>query len=294
MHWLLNHPYTMLVVSTCVLLFIGFVVVQGRTPVSPNAPRTSSWGNVGGIGPFNFEPAETSNQTEHPDLFRTVQNLPPFLYVPPAQNIDTHNTSRDTFDFEAFLAELSRPKKSSSTSTNPGLSTEEIYSYIPSSIVVTIEPSSTRTESQEALFRYGNEAGQIIQLFEDRNRSMARVLKDQFEDPTNPEKNAALTGLGNALIAVGESLEQIESIPSQATSVHARLAQSYKAAGEKLALVPNATTDEEKIAAMLAYNAAAEDYVRSYIAMVRLFSLSNVTFSSSDPGSVFMFSATGL
>ncbi|RJR12865.1 hypothetical protein C4585_02800 [Candidatus Parcubacteria bacterium] len=294
MSWFLNHPYTMLTVSAFVVLLIGFAIVQGRAPVSLDSSNTSYWGGGGGFLNTNLEPQGIQRTNgDSSGLFDTVQNLPPFLYVPPQQNVVDLKEEKKEFDFEAFLAELSRPRTKPTTTSTPSPSIPEEYSYVPQAIITTSEPEEERTESQEALYKYGNEAGLIIQLFEDRNRSMARVLKDQFEDPTNPEKNDALVGLGNALMGVGESLEILESVPEQTRTANARLAESYKKAGEKLALVPNALTDEEKIAAMLAYNAAAEEYVRNYISLVNIFSLARVRFSSSDPGSVFMFTASG-
>lgn len=284
----------MLAVSAFVVLLIGFAIVQGRSPLPIDSSNTSYWQGSGGIVNVNLQPQGIETVSGSiPDLYGTVQNLPPFLYVPPQQTIDTIE-EKNEFDFEAFLAELSRPKAKPSTTSSPSISIPEEYSYVPQAIITTTEPEEGRSESQEALFKYGNEAGLIIQLFEDRNRSMARVLKDQFEDPTHPDKAAALVGLGNALVGVGESLQTLESVPDQARSANARLAESYKKTGEKLTLIPNAATDEEKIAAMLAYNAAAEEYVRNYISVVNLFSLARVRFSSSDPGSVFMFSSSGL
>lgn len=283
----------MLIVSAFVLFLVGFVIVQQRSPVSPGTSSTSSWGNTGGFLNTNLQPVGASNLSESPSgIYTAVQNLPPFLYTPPMQNIENTGETKNGFDFDAFLAELSRPKTSPATKNPSDSSVPDTYSYIPKNIISTSEASSERTESQEALHTYGNDAGLIIQLFEDRNKSMARILKDQFEDPTNPDKAAAVVNLGNAMVSVGESLEELESVPSQALSAHTRLAESYKKAGEKLALVPNAVTDEEKISAMLAYNATAEEFVRNYISLVTLFSAAGVTFSSNESGSVFTFTAS--
>ena len=123
---------------------------------------------------------------------------------------------------------------------------------------------------------------------------MARVLKDQFEDPQDSPKRSALIGLAASLAGVGDALLSIESIPGEARSANTRLAGSYRDMGEKLARIPDAgTDDEERISAMLIYNAAAEEYIKNYIALVTLFSLAEVTFRADEPGSVFMFSGGG-
>ena len=81
-------------------------------------------------------------------------------------------------------------------------------------------------------------------------------------------------------------------MPQEVAPANKNLAESYRAMGGKLRLIPDANTDEEKIQAMLGYNATVETFTKHYIALVTLFSLSGAIFRNDEPGSVFMFSGS--
>jgi len=293
MDWLRLHPYTLIAVAISILVLAGAYLIQQRLGVEPDPNRTVAWGGFNGL----LYPVDTSGRVNTtgeqtlPDLYRDVQSGPPFWYSPPTEGGATQSDT-GAFDVEAFIAMLSEGG-SDATNNNAGSGVgafSDAYSFIPQGLIATSAPTKVLTESQQALRTYGNEAGSYIQVFEDRNRDMTRVLKDQFEDPEDALKRNALIGLAGSLAGVGDSLESIQEVPAEARSANAKLAGGYRDMGAKLALVPNAGTEEELISAMLTYNAAVEEYVKNYIALVTLFSLAEVTFRDDEPGSVFMFS----
>ncbi|RJQ34922.1 hypothetical protein C4556_01425 [Candidatus Parcubacteria bacterium] len=294
MDWLRLHPYTLIAVAVSILVLAGAYVIQQRLGVEPDPNRTVAWGGFNGL----LYPVDTSGRANTaaeqtlPDLYRDVQSGPPFWYSPPAMGDAGTEGDASTFDIEAFIAMLSEdsPNTGGDTGSVGAETFFDAYSFIPRGLIATSAPTQVFTESQQALHTYGNEAGSYIQVFEDRNRDMTRVLKDQFEDPEDALKRNALIGLAGSLAGVGESLENIQEVPTEARSANTKLAGSYRDMGAKLALVPNAGTEEELISAMLTYNAAVEGYVKNYVALVTLFSLAEVTFRDDEPGSVFMFS----
>jgi hypothetical protein len=82
-------------------------------------------------------------------------------------------------------------------------------------------------------------------------------------------------------------------VPSQAVEAHKALAQSYIQAGTRLSAIADAKSDADFLKAIEAYNAAADTLANRYIDLTVIFSLSGVTFSQDDPGSIFMFSGGG-
>ena len=290
MEWIRMHPYVSALVAVGILFLVGAYIVKERTAVAPNPSSTIAWGGGGGF----LQPttgAQYQGGPEEPDLYRRVQSGPPFWFPASSPNTSEEETqSTNTFDIEALISLISPKDSGSQTDTSGSSLFSDAYSFLPRGLIATSTPGKEYTPAQEALRAYGNEAGSYIQSFEERNRDMARVLKDQFEDRENPLKNAALVGLADGLAGVGDSLLSIEIVPEQAASANAKLAASYRAMGAKLRLIPDANTEEARIQAMLAYNATVEEFIKSYTALATLFSLSEVTFRTDEPGTVFMFS----
>ena len=287
MDWLREHPYASVTTMVAIVLLVGAYIVKERTTVSPDSTSTVAWGGGGGF----LQPTagiQNRDVSEPPDLYQRVQSSAPFWYPAPPTNTSGEGGDVDTFDLDAFI-DLISPKKTGVGTDTGGSLLSDAYSFIPRGLIATSTPTTERTPTQEALHAYGNEAGTYVQVFEERNRDMTRVLKDQFEDRQDAPKKAALLGLADSLAGVGVALLAIENVPELAKSTHANLAESYKAMGVKLARVPDAQTDTENIEAMLAYNASVEEFIKSYVALATLFSLSEVTFRGDEPGSVFMF-----
>lgn len=281
------HPYAASLIGALLAVLAGALVVLNRSSVQPR-DELRAWGGVGGA----FEPtsAGAAQMPETRDnLYTQVQSGPPFRYAPALQSPVT--LEGDSFDFESLIAQLSESGRArsgaASDSPEPPLNA---YSFIPQGLVSISAPKRTMTDTQRALYDYGNEVGGRIQSFEERHRGAPQILKDQFEDRHNPEKNAALLSLARALGDLGKELSAIQA-PPEVQSAHQKVAASYKELGEKLSKVPDAKTDEAVLNAILAYNAAAEEYVRNYVSLATLLSAHGVSFSQEDAGSVFTFSA---
>ncbi len=286
MEWLRLHPYTVALIGSALVVFIGAYFVAQRVAVAPDSSVSRNWGNVGGTlsDPIANALAPTTNTQQN--LYTQVRSGPPYVW---SGTQNTQDTPADTFDFDAFVASLTKPPANTGATvqTDAGV---DAYSFIPGGMISTSTPQKPRTPDQVALHEYGNEAGGNIQFFEETHASMPQTLKDQFEDRGNPAKNAALIDLGNALAHVGQQLSDIEA-PGAVATANKNLAESYKEIGGKLALIPNAQGDLQLITAMRTYDDAVDKFVKNYVALATLLSVSGVTFSADEPGSVFTFSA---
>lgn len=286
------HPYIFLLATIAMLTILGALVFSQQEITSPNASSTIAWGGFG--GGFSYpvsgirNPAENT-QEETPNLYQRVQDSLPFSYQSDTSTTGDKDT-QSNFDLDAFLSELAGKKESMETGAETSNSLLlNPYAFIPSGFTLPKNPVQERTAIQQALYEYGNEAGTYVQSFENANKNMVDVVQGQIDSPQDPLKAAALVRLAKNLTEVGLSLENMADVPAQAISINNQLAKSYKDMGAKLALVPDAHTDEERIAAMLTYNVSAEEFVRKYVALVKLFSVSEVTFALGEPGSVFTF-----
>lgn len=289
MQWLRAHPYIASAALAFIVLVVGALIVLNRSDVRPQTTGLRAWG---GVGSDLFDPtsAARGGTAAQPDnLYSQVQSGPPFYYAPAAEQLPLVQAS-DDFDFEAFIGLLAGSGKATGgISQDPSF---DAYSFIPQGLISTTSVEKRRTPTQQAIFDYGNEAGSYIQSFEERYRAAPQILKDQFEDREDPEKNAALLSLSRGLEDVGFQLEALE-VPSEIRSAHQKVAASYKELGKKLSAVPNAKSDETVLNAILAYNAAAEAYVKNYVSLATLISAHGVTFSPEDAGSIFTFSQVG-
>ena len=297
MEWIRKHPYISALCAAGVLLFFGvFIVEQQAATPSPSQP--SSWSDTGAplfnpISPAASAAPATGTQNQQ-NITQQVQNAAPYTYIPPADvtvaSTDVGTNSGDSFDFNAFMASLSQtsaPAKPAPASTNSSLNSA--YSFIPSGLVSTTTPQNKRTKEQQDLYDYGNELGSYVQSFEQQNPGEAQTLTNQIQDRTDASKIAAVEALGQALQNVGASMSRMDTVPAQMGAMHTALAQSYIEIGTKLALVPQAQRDSDFVAAIQAYDTAADNFMKNYVAVAQLFSAYGVTFASDDPGSVFTF-----
>ena len=303
MNWFRTHPYTSARGAAGVLVLIGaFIVVSRATRPVETGP--TSWG--GGAGP-HLDPTSypigenASNGAGAPQGAQTtmgrVQDGPPYTYLAPSFFSNTPPIGEeDTYDFDAFVAQLSvsaqGPPDSSGMQDASG-STLGAYSYIPRGLISTTTVRSTRTPLQQELYDYGNDIGSTIESFEQQHSNMVQILKVQAEDRANPEKASAVVNLGHEFEELGKVLAAMEAVPSAMASTHKALAQSYIEIGKNLALVPGAERDSDFIQAIQTYNASADTFVKNYIQLVSLFGAYGVAFTSSDSGRVFTFSPTG-
>ena len=280
------------VIGAAILIIVGALIVGKRAAVEPGTSSLRAWGGVGA----NL--LDTSSRTlgqipsDQGDLYTEVRSGPPFYYAPSAQISQTQSGGAEDLDLDELLATLSHAPQNNPASN--GSSAVDAYAFIPAGFLSTSTAQTWRTPTQLALYNYGNEAASNMQSYEDLYRNAPQLMKNQFEDRQNPDKNAALLGLANSLAGVGNALLAMEDVPSQVLSAHEKLGASYRDMGEKLSRIPAAKYDQALVDAMLAYNASAETYTKNYIALATLFSAYGVTFKSDDPGSVFTFTNASL
>jgi len=120
---------------------------------------------------------------------------------------------------------------------------------------------------------------------------MPQILRDQAEDRDDPLKVAALKRLASDFVRLGEEIATMDSIPPPAAGIHAQLSAAYKDAGAKLSLIADAKSDEAFLLAVNTYNTSSETLTKRLIGLVELFQARSVTFSSTDSGGIFTFSA---
>ncbi|MDR3570714.1 MAG: hypothetical protein P4L81_00745 [Candidatus Pacebacteria bacterium] len=297
MNWVQMHPYSATLLLVLLLLLGGAGLVTSRAPVNPTAQSLETWG--GGALTPSYQ-AVASAQSPQQIVQAVVQNQgPSTLSLPPlatSSPTTTQSTSPGSFDYIAFLAQLSgntTVSASSSKGETAAQATALAYQYIPTGLVATTAVAKKpMTAAQQTLHDYGNEVGGEIQGFENLHTNEAQILKDQAEDRTNTAKAAAVAALGQGFIGVGTYLQQMQDVPSVATSLHSALAKSYLDIGTKLQAVAQAQSDGAFIQAIENYDTSANTFVHNYGALAQFFSEQGVTFSPQDPGSIFSFTQT--
>lgn len=294
MPWFRTHPYALTLGVAGLLIIAGIFVVMTRSSAPPTTSQAVAWGGTGALLNPSYEPGTTSSQGPAVGIMQQVQSGAPYTYtlpVPQTTNPDTGETTGG-FDFNAFIAMLSAETGAVTTGQPAGnAAVTNAYAFIPGGFIATTTVNK-QTVLQKALYDYGNEAGSLIQSFEQQHTNESQVLTDQAQDRNDAGKAAAVQALGAQLSALGSSLLAMDSVPSQVADAHQALAQSYQNIGTKLALVPQAKSDADFIAAVQSYNSSADTFVKNYVALANLFVAYGVTFSQGDPGSVFTFAPT--
>jgi hypothetical protein len=290
MDWARQHLTTTLSLLAGVLLVGGTILVIERAPASPGGAR--AWGTSGN------SLQDPQAYTPNPVLSTTQPSYggqsPNFLPLAPAQPLggEVDSTTGSDTDLAALLAQLSSPPKASADATT-SIDTSLVYDFIPSGLISTSTAGQKRTSQQQALYEYGNEIGSYIQSYETRSGNVPQILRDQIEDRSSAQKGQAVKDVGASLIYIGTQMDRMDRVPEGAEGMHAALAASYKEMGTKLQAVPDAQGDQAFIATIQAYDASADAYAGNFVALADYFALSQVKFSSEDPGSVFTFSGGG-
>lgn len=288
MSWIRRHPYAAVSAVAGLLLIIGALIVESRTATQPST--LSVWGGSGAplLNPTSYTPGTIVS--ERPSTLGDTSVSP--IYIPPRAQ-DSEAPAPETLDFDTFVASLVSPAGTKSVAATTSSDTGLSYSLIPRGLIATETSTRSRSPEQQALFTYGNDAGSYIQTYEDSNKNASVALRDQAEDRQNPQKMQAVKLVAAGLITAGESLLGMEDLPSSVASIHKALAQSYIESGRALSKVPDANGDDAFLAAINAYNSTADVLVKNYVALATMFPLAGVTFSTQDPGSVFMFEGGG-
>jgi hypothetical protein len=266
----------------------AFVVVVVVSTVAFVMLRTSptktlsTWEGAGGFLPVGErsslnEPGDPGYRGSGVDSLGTVP-LPSTEGMPTA-----------SFDeLATLLGELVRP--ATTTRTSEETFTPSAYAFIPQGFLNT-ETEKPRTPEQRALHEYGNALGIALQSFADLHTNMVQVLKDQAEDRSDAVKAEGVKRLGDDFVRLGTEIGNMDEVPASMQDAHEKLAAAYQDVGTKLAAIPGAADDEALLAAVNTYNASAEELSRRLVDMIDRFVGSGVTFSASDPGAVFTFSA---
>jgi hypothetical protein len=304
MEWLRAHPYVSVLVGVSLFLLVGFAVVATRTARAPGG-ATGTWSGTSGIltNPAYQGGAPGDAASRGATIFEQVRNTAPFAYttpVPVKEDVDLSSLaisgeeadSEGTFDFEEFITLLSTPRSAGTDDAGfEGLT----YDFLPQGFIATSTvQTAERTPAQSALFDYGNEVGSSIQSFEDLYPGQTEILTNQFEDRGNEEKGNAVRGVAQGMKELAITLESIDLVPALAVSLNRKLAESYRAMGERLMKIPDARDDSALLNAINDYNAAVDGYIEQYVALAELLSASGVRFGLDDPGSIFTFTAVSL
>lgn len=285
------HPYVSALLATAALIVVGILIVSTRSAVSSGG-GVHAWGgaNINFLNPANGAPQKTT-QTDQNTISQQGGYSAPYSYIPPAPR--GSDAEADSFDFSAFLSTLSQGSAASS-SAQGSADVQFAYSFIPQGLISTSSPTKKRTKDQQQLYDYGNEAGSYIQSLEEAHRDQGQVLKNWLEDRSDSAKAAAVVQLARALWETGQSLSRMESIPTSVQATHTALAKGYMDIGANLGLVAKTQNDEDLLKSIGVYNASADTFTTTYVALATLFTAHAVTFSADDPGTVFTFTPVSL
>lgn len=283
--WVHNHPYLATAVAAGALFILVGAVVAERSGVA-SSTGANNW--VGASGIFSGG-ARTAPSSERISALETLRNRAPdtaLPYIPlPAQN---DGGSTENFgNLNELLSLLTTPPSGGTT----GVDASASFAVLPQGLVSLSSPPKLSAE-QQVLYQYGNDVGNIIQSYDSMHTNSIQILKDQAEDRGNAQKAAAVKQLGYDMALLGRDLLDMGSIPPSMKSAHDAFATSYRIAGTNLSKIPDAADDKAFVDAITTYNASIEALSKRYIVLVQLFSSNNVTFSSSDPGSIFMFNSS--
>ncbi len=299
--WMRRHPLWFAVGALLtVLAIVTLTILQGRNEVSTGT--ITAWGNANPVAPDSTQyespirAAGIGRVGELPDVSDATPGDAPII-IPtfiPASSTPTQN---DTFNLEEFLRRFNASAPPSTAPTNGTKDAidliREAYSYVPSGLVGVKTVQGMRTETQEAIYTYGNEIGALIQVFEEKYPDTVAILDNQAKDRANPSKVAALEDFAAAMAGVGRDFLAMKTVPSVVGASHEALARSYITIGTNLALVAKTRSDADFLYAIEVYNKSVEAFTKEFVAMAALFGAYEVHFGSSDAGRVFTFTAVG-
>jgi hypothetical protein len=287
--WVHRHLYLSVTIAVCGLLVLGTALVVQRTDVSA-ANSSGAWGGAGGMFFGSIKNAMPGGPTAE-DVVRLQSPQDSYaaipIYTPSSQDPEKPSGIED---ITSLLAELVQ-QIPVTASSQADISNPDAFSFIPQGLVST-EPTTVtkkRTPEQDKLYSYGNEVGTYVKGFEDNHYGSAQILKDHVEDRTNPDKIRGLKILGADMQQLGVDLGNITNVPESAANAHRVYGNAYYAAGANLLLIAETTTDEEFVNAITKYNVIVEKLSSQFQLLVAIFGMNEVTFSSSDPGNIFMF-----
>ena len=285
-----EHPITSTAISIGLLLFIGALFVQSRAGVSSKYSGTSF--GEGDSSQITYQPQPATQNTNRPTLFSSTTdtvNITISTNTPPQPPQTARSNFSQSIDDLSSLSQQTTNHVSIASSTT----ISHILDWLNSTTTITVSTSTPdkRTPEQEALYKYGNEIGGIIQAYESIHADSVHVLTDTINDRHDHTKEQAVEKLGNDMKSVGTAILSEEPIPSVAVSANTTLGKGYVDAGN--AMIHSAQAQDQAntayVAAIQAYNKTSIQVGRALNAVALLFSLNGVTFAKTDAGSMFMF-----
>lgn len=289
--WIAEHTVTSVLICAFLIIGTGYAFVERNSRVDA-VSKNDTWSGIAGFfTPRDIQIPQSSDPTPQ-ELLAGIQTKNPLVLgeIVFAQNPQGTSTSLlyEVDDITALLASI---KPSASIQTNPENieSLSDIYAFLPKGLISVPPATPSRTERQQALYTYGNAAGDYIEAYSLANQSQGIVMTDFFEDPTNTSKKAKAQKIVDDLLVVGNGISNLERVPSDIRQINQELGKSYTDLSILLSSVLSATSDSSRLTAINAYNARADQHVNTYLSLVTIFSTEDVRFSNTDPGRVFSF-----
>ncbi len=301
MHWLRSHPFALLFAGAGIVVLAIVIAFSGRI-----VPPSSSSGTVVAIPgggalqdpgisePYTFPRSVQNTSIETPSAAGEAQGatLPPLNPIPsnasPPQQAIAPSDGDSSAPTPVFFGSTDASFSGPDTSLSDTL-LSQAYAFVPSSYSLPLSVPTVRTPEQQQLYNYGNQAGLAVITFSNAHADMADVLTVWVEDRDNGATEASAQEIATDMIALGDTLLGLSSIPASAASANQALGLAYQDAGEKLREVIDDGGQGDSVLAdsMQEYNASAEQFTRNYLALVDLFTQSGVTFAPTDMGSAF-------
>jgi hypothetical protein len=280
-------------IATAILLFAAAYMVMSRPANTAAEGKTESWGfNV--PPPGNYLSDTTNDQGPAVQMNETVPEPIDFSVFEP-RTVSENSTNEPAIKNSAGT-EAETPH--TVTNANTQKSTEDkgfldnMYSLLtsfgrPSSGTVT----PARSATQEALYTYGNRAGTLIQRVESKTKTHTDALVAFFEEKTDANRENILE-MSGAFEDLSVDLQEMDAVPQQVAAAHEDLASGYEHIAENLRNIAETEDDEALLAAVEQYNADADVFAAAFVSVVTTFSAYDVTFTATDPGSLFVFTGT--
>ena len=318
MHWIRAHRYTAALIAMAVLVVVGGVMATREKPAGTAGGTTVE--NISVPYPYYAPPTGESRAGtaagENPQPWKVTASKPAsstvLFFGHPAQP-EAPAAAETVPNLAPVPVTQQAPVKTADTSLNGA------YLLFFQQLANILSPKDTRSPEQKALFDYGNTAGAIIKTFEDTHRGIPQTLKAFFDDHTAaaiaagnatvpdayaqlnansaPAKSALtkeqlaanVQGVADEYAALSAEIQDIKDVPPAAEIANKKLAEGYAAVAKGLSGLTKAETDEQLLAAIDAYNATADAFIKNYVSIVDLFSAYGVKFGANDPGVVFSF-----
>ena len=272
---------TLGVITMIAMAIILIVMIEGRRPVDVGSEGT--WGGAGGVEFWGGVARDQNTEKVSIQDLLSGQRRDDRITLQRTELASP--TSAEETDFTGLLGQLLAPVEE--TITTPGA-----YDFIPRGFISTSSAApKTQSPLQEQLYGYGNDIGNYLRTFEDSHANMLTILKDAREDMGNSAKADAAAQVGTDYRILARDLRAM-SVPEIARTLHASFADANEAVGKNMETLARVKTDQEFLDAVDVYNKSVEAYTEKFVALASLFVANEVSFSESDPGSVFTFRGT--